>query len=242
MQKWQVIMNTLKELFLSQVNRILNRKFYSAAGLSENDFLKNYLTPLEQLLKESFASRMMKVNRIPILIVVPRNIVSLSYQLKSIRESIKDTLLEYIIQPEWFKNAEGVLTPDKPYLLLDVETGYEMINTAPKRCVEAFNEAGRFALTMDEGLAIVTHFPEVLASHWVDLPGSKLIHHLAGQDAQRRGASDALPPGFAKTTFVPTLNYKYYNSLRLNYVSEDNETPYSGSASCAQRLAIPRVL
>ncbi len=231
-------MDILEELFLKQVDKILGGRFHIAAGLSEADFIKTYMTPLEQLLGEIYADEIkLKENRVPILIVVPGNIVRLSYQLKSIRELINDTL-EYVIQPEWFKNAEAVLTPDKPYLLLDVETGYEMINTTPKRCVEAFNREGRFALTIDEGLALITHFPEVLESHWIDLPGSELIHKCAGQDAQKRGMVGALPPGFGKTTFVPTLNYKYYNSLRLYYVSDRNETPYSGSASCARRLAV----
>ncbi len=232
-------MNILAELFFKQVKRIISNEFHMAAGLSEDDFLKNYIMSLEKLLVEKHTDIKSKKNRnhIPILIVVPHNIVSLSYQLQSIKKSINDTQYDYIIKPEWFKNAEGVLTPDKPYLLFDVETGYAMINTAPKKCVEAFSREGRSPLTIDEGLALIKHFPEVLESHWIDLPGSELIHTYAGQDAQKRGTLRALPPGFAQTTFVPTLCYKYYNNLRLYYVYEMNETPYSGSASCARRLS-----
>ena len=167
--------------------------------------------------------------------MVPTNIVTLSYQLERIRESIDDPQLNYLIKPEWFENAEGVSTPDKTYLLLDVETGYAMKNTTPKKCVKIFNDKGRFALTLDEGIALITHFPEVLESHWIDLPGSVLIHKFAGQDAMKRGMLASLPPAFGQTTFVPGLYYKYYNSLRLFYVCESIETPYSGSASCARR-------
>jgi hypothetical protein len=230
-------MDTLAELFTKQTGRIIERKFHVIAGLSESDFINRHLMSLKQLLIQYYEGAEFKENRIPFLIVVPHTIVPLSYQLKTIRESIGDTRWEYVIQPEWFKNAEGVATPEIPYLLLDVDTGYALRNTRPKKCVEIFTAEGRFALTIDEGLALITHFPEVLESHWIDLPGSVLIHKLAGQEAMKRGMLSALPAGFGLATFVPTLHYKYYNSLRLYYVEEMNETPYSGSASCGRRLA-----
>ena len=145
--------------------------------------------------------------------------------------------LEYIIKPEWFENAPGVSTPSEPYLILDVDTGHNMLNISPEKFVNKFNQEGRFALTIDEGLALITHFPEVLESHWLDLPGSVLIHKCAGQDAMERGMLGALPPGFGLTTFVPTLYYKYYDDLRLYYINETTEIPYSGSASCGRRLS-----
>jgi hypothetical protein len=206
--------------------------------LSENGFIKEYFMPLRQLIEKARIDIKSKENRIPILVVIPHTVVSLSYQLERIRDSIEDTRLEQIIQPEWFEDAEGVSTPDRPYLLLDVETGYAMKNTTPKKCVQIFNDEGRLALTVDEGIALITHFSEVLESHWIDLPGSVLIHKFVGQDAMKRGMLTALPPAFAKATFVPTLNYKYYDYLRLYYIYEVTETPYSGSASCAKRLSL----
>lgn len=230
-------MDALLELFDKQVNRIIDNEFHVVASLSEEEFINDYIRPLEQLLVDSHVDSKLKANRIPILIVVPDNIVGLGYQLNSVKKSINDTQLDYTIKPEWFKNAKGVLTPAKPYLLLDVETGYTMLNTPPKKCVEVFQREGRFPLTLDEGVALITHFPEVLESHWIDLPGSELIHKCAGQDAHKRGVLSSLPPGFAQATFVPTLCYKYYNNLRLYYVYEMNETPYSGSASGGRRLS-----
>ena len=228
-------MDAEPQLFYKQLNRIIERKFHIVANLSESDFIDHYIMPLNELIIEGHIETDFRENRIPLLIVVPHNIVPLSYQLDSLRKIIDEKHLEYIIKPEWFENVKGVSTPDKPYLLLDVETGYAMKNITPKKCVETFNSEGKFALTIDEGLSLITHFPEVLASHWIDLPGSVLIHKLAGQDAMRRGMQTALPPGFGLETFVPAFYYKYYNSLRLYYVSQSLETPYSGSASCARR-------
>ena len=226
------------ELFSQQINTIRERKFHVPTGLSESDFIDRHIMPLEQLLVNNDKVAKIDESRIPILVVVPHTIVPLSYQLERIRQSINDIQLEHIIKPEWFENAKGVSTPDKPYLLLDVETGYAMKNTTPKKCVQTFTSAGRSALTIDEGIALISHFPEVLESHWVDLPGSVLIHKFVGEDVMKRGMLSSLPPAFAKATFVPTLNYLYYNYLRLYYIYEVTVTPYSGSASCGNRLSL----
>jgi len=228
----------LVELFDRQVNRIREKKFHIPTGLSESDFVDRHIMPLKKLLGKNIIASKIEEGHIPILIVLPHAVVPLSYQLERIRENLNDIQLEHIIKPEWFENAKGVLTPDKPYLLLDVEAGYVMKNTTPKKCVKTFQGEGRSALTVDEGIALIAHFPEVLQSHWVDLPGSVLIHKCVGEEVMRRGMLSSLPPAFAKATFVPTLNYKYYNYLRLYYIYEVTETPYSGSASCAKRLSL----
>jgi hypothetical protein len=230
--------DTLGELFSIQTNTITERKFHAPSGLNESDFINRLIMPLKGLLVNIDTATQIDKNRIPILVVVPHAIVPLSYQLERIRESINDPQLAHIIQPEWFENAQGVSTPNKPYLLLDVETGYAMKNTPPKKCVQSFGDAGRFALTIDEGIALISHFPEVLESHWIDLPGSVLIHKFVGEDVMKRGMLSSLPPAFAKATFVPTLNFLYYNYLRLYYIYEVTETPYSGSASCGNRLSL----
>ena len=231
-------MATLMEVFSKQIKTIVERKFHIPTGLSESDFIDRHILPLKQLLLEPDKDTKIEESHIPILVVIPNNIVPLSYQLQSIRESIDDIQLEHIIKPEWFENAKGVSTSDKPYLLLDVETGYAMKNITPKKCVKIFSDKGRLPLTVDEGIALICHFPEVLESHWLDLPGSVLIHKFVGEEVMKRGMLSSLPPAFAKATFVPTINYIYYNYLRLYYIYEVTETPYSGSASCANRLSL----
>ena len=230
-------MDAKEDLFTEQVERIIERKFHTIANLSKSDFISRYLTPLRELLVTVDIEAVSRENRKPFLLVVPHRIVPLSFQLESVREQVNQKQLEYIIKPEWFENAPGVSTPSEPYLILDVDTGHNMLNISPEKFVNKFNQEGRFALTIDEGLALITHFPEVLESHWLDLPGSVLIHKCAGQDAMERGMLGPLPPGFGLTTFVPTLYYKYYDDLRLYYINETTEIPYSGSASCGRRLS-----
>ena len=231
-------MDTLTDLFIKQVNTIIERKYFIPAGLGQSAFIDNHIMPLQQFLDKNTVDTTVKEHRIAILVVVPGSMVALGYQLEKIRESLNETRFDYIIKPEWFENAKGVSTSDKPYLLLDVETGYAMKNITPKKCVKIFSDKGRLPLTVDEGIALICHFPEVLESHWLDLPGSVLIHKFVGEEVMKRGMLSSLPPAFAKATFVPTINYIYYNYLRLYYIYEVTETPYSGSASCANRLSL----
>jgi len=226
-----------EELFKQQVNKVIDWNFPTLAVLSQDDFMARYLEPLWQRLKKLPLATKARESRIPFLLVVPHSVVPLSYQLQCVRQQLNQKRLEYIIKPEWFENASGVSTPDKAYLVTDVDTGEARTNITPAKCVEKFGHEGRSALTIDEGLALITHYPEVLESHWLDLPGSVLIHKCAGQDAIQRGMLGSLPPGFGRTTFIPTFYYKYYDDLRLYYINETTETPYSGSASCGQRLS-----
>jgi hypothetical protein len=226
-----------EKLFTEQLERIIARNFHTAANLGKSDFVNRFLLPLRELLLTFDIETNSRKNHIPVLLVVPHNIVSLGFQLDSIRESLNTKRWEYIIKPDWFENAPGVLTPSEPYLIVDVETGHAMRNVTPAKCLKIFHEARRFGLTIDEGIALITHFPEVLESHWLDLPGSVLIHKCAGQDARERGMLGSLPPGFGMTTFIPAFYYKYYDDLRLYYINEQTETPYSGSASCGARLS-----
>jgi hypothetical protein len=48
------------------------------------------------------------------------------------------------------------------YLLLDVDRGASLLDMAPDNAYAAIAQAGRSPLTIAEGVALLTHFPEVL--------------------------------------------------------------------------------
>jgi hypothetical protein len=61
---------------------------------------------------------------------------------------------------------EGLEVPDAPvYLLLDVDTGAETLDVPPVEALPRVLDAGRSPLTVDEGVALVTHFPDVFSTH-----------------------------------------------------------------------------
>ncbi len=61
-----------------------------------------------------------------------------------------------------YRPIEGLEVPADPvYLLLDVDTGADTLGIRPDDALPRIREAGRTPLTIDEGVALVTHFPEV---------------------------------------------------------------------------------
>jgi hypothetical protein len=107
--------------------------------------------------------------------------------------------------------------PSAPaYLLLDVDSGREWLNVPPAQALPLILAAGRSPMTIGEGIALLTAFPEVL--------GDKQRHcaySLAGsrRDDQR----------------VPAL-WISYKSPRLGWCWNNAPHTWMGTASCAARL------
>ena len=64
-----------------------------------------------------------------------------------------------------FRPIDGVAVPPGPaYLALDLDTGADTLNVTPDDALETITGQHRSPLTLAEGLALVTHFPELLGS------------------------------------------------------------------------------
>ena len=61
-----------------------------------------------------------------------------------------------------FRPLDGLEPPDGAYLLADVDTGAATLNVTPDDALAELERDGRSPLTLEEGLAVVTQFPEVL--------------------------------------------------------------------------------
>jgi Family of unknown function (DUF5701) len=62
--------------------------------------------------------------------------------------------------------VDGVDVPGFPvYLVLDVDTGADTLGVTPDDALPTIQSRGRTPLTIDEGVALVTHFPEVFSTH-----------------------------------------------------------------------------
>lgn len=67
---------------------------------------------------------------------------------------------------ERFVATEETRLPDpRAYLLLDVERGEEFCGAVPNDAMAAIAARGRTLLTIEEGIALVTHFPGVLVKN-----------------------------------------------------------------------------
>ncbi len=62
-----------------------------------------------------------------------------------------------------FKTISSVSIPDRSvYLLVDIDRGQETINVVPTEALVQIEKQKRSPLTIDEGVAIITHFPDFL--------------------------------------------------------------------------------
>jgi hypothetical protein len=117
-------------------------------------------------------------------------------------------------EPSEYSALEDLDIPPGPaYLVLDVDTGRDTLNVTPDNALDRIAAAGRSPLTIDEGIAFVTHFPDVL----VDKNAFSLL-------GSRRG--DRRMPALWVSGGAP----------RLGWCWAGNPHTWLGSASCAGRV------
>lgn len=114
--------------------------------------------------------------------------------------------------PEEFTPIAEVELPAAPYRLVDVDVGAEFFDVTPDDALPQILERGRSPLTIDEGIAVLLHSPDVLAESAFSLLGS------------RRG--DRRVPALWLSGGKPRLGWCWAGA------------PHSwlGSASCAERV------
>ena len=138
------------DTFDQQVKTLLDKSYPEAAGMEKDQFL-GYVNPL----RDKF--------EIGDIIAIPERIVSIPKQMSMVKLNGKTgyTYLNLGVLTQ----ADGVGTPNTPYLIRDVENGAATRNTSPDNCVKQFKKQGRFGFVTEEGIAIVTHAPETLNDH-----------------------------------------------------------------------------
>ncbi|MCQ6560597.1 DUF5701 family protein [Paenibacillus mendelii] len=74
-----------------------------------------------------------------------------------------------------FKPIEGIELPSGiAYLAVNIDTGRETLNVTPNEAMKSIHAADRSPLTLEEGIALVTHYPDcVMKNNGFSLPGSR---------------------------------------------------------------------
>jgi hypothetical protein len=113
-----------------------------------------------------------------------------------------------------FTPIDGVEIPAGPYVLEDVDTGAAFLNVTPDEALPRILAAGRSPLTIEEGIALLVHDPELLRTH-------NAFSLLGSRCGDRR---------------VPAL-WTSKGRPRLGWCWAGNPHTWLGSASCAARIA-----
>ncbi|MGK5639145.1 DUF5701 family protein [Streptomyces sp. URMC 126] len=109
--------------------------------------------------------------RVPFLLVVARDVVPVEETMPRttlkggrlpgfVDRSFEPGALERFVATE--ETGAGELSV---YLLHGVERGEEFCGAVPETAMAALAERGRTTLTIEEGVALITHFPEVLVKN-----------------------------------------------------------------------------
>jgi len=62
-----------------------------------------------------------------------------------------------------FQPIEGIELPEGPaYIAVDIDAGASSLNMPPDEAAPAIEKAGRSFVTIDEGVALLTHYPDML--------------------------------------------------------------------------------
>lgn len=152
---------------------------------------------------------------VPFVVVVRSTLVPTVAAVERVEVRGKAGWTDMAGELDGYRPIEGVEVPDaEAYLLVDVSTGPETLGVTPADALPRITAAGRTPLTVDEGVALLTHHPEVLTD---------------------RNAFQALGSR-ADNKRIPSL-WVSKGAPRLGWCWEGNPHSWLGAASAAQRLA-----
>jgi hypothetical protein len=150
--------------FDRQVDNLLRLGYPALAGLTVDEFTA-LVVPLRAAAAQGAAAQGAAAGRVPFLLVVTADLVSAdkSMPLTALAGSARPGSVNRLFGPGELARFAPVDTLDLPavgaYLVRDVERGEEFCGVAPDGATAAIGERGRTPLTVDEGIAFITHHP-----------------------------------------------------------------------------------
>lgn len=145
-----------------QVRHLVEKGYPALAGMAVDAF-EALFEPLRQVAATLEWPRD-PAGRVPMVVVVKRELVAPEQALPLTALKGKPGFVDF--KPgglETFVPLDELAVPASPvYLLFDVDTGAETLNVTPNEALETIRSQSRTPLTIDEGIALITQFPETL--------------------------------------------------------------------------------
>lgn len=202
------------DAFDQQVRTLISKGYPAIAGTTPETFTER-LQPLRRLLEGK--SPPDDDGRVPFVLVIPRDWVPLEDAIPHVQAKGREGYIDF--RPgglETFMPLADAGVPDgQPYLVFDLDTGSDLRNLTPNDALDELHARRRMPLTIEEGIALLTHFPEKLQkNHCFSLAGSR------SQDRR-----------------VPAI-WLSQNRPRLGWCWAGNPHTWLGTASCAGRAGV----
>ncbi|WP_030985636.1 DUF5701 family protein [Streptomyces sp. NRRL S-1813] len=157
--------------FDRQVATLVDKGYPALAGMTETAF-RTLVDPLRApVLARAATLEPPSEGWVPFLLVVTRALVPLeeSVPLTTLTGKQSPGVIERFYAPgelERFVSIEELALPEgEVYVAFDIDRGEEFCNVVPQDALGAIAERGRTPLTMEEGIAFVTQYPQALAKN-----------------------------------------------------------------------------
>ncbi|MFI5617602.1 DUF5701 family protein [Streptomyces sp. NPDC051567] len=167
--------------FDRQVATLVDSGYPALAKMTEEAF-RALVGPLrEQVLARTTGFEPPSEGRVPFLLVVTRALVPIeeSVVLTALAGKNRPGVIERFYAPgelERFVSLKELELPEGAvYVAFDVDRGEEFCDVVPLDALAAIEERGRTPLTMEEGIAFITLYPQALAKNkCFSLGGSRI--------------------------------------------------------------------
>lgn len=207
----------MKLEFERQVSNLLQKGYAKLAGLSEGAFLKHVITLKEKVVGLDVSEADFEKGSLPFVIVIKNDLVVSEEAMTLVEKNGKKGVT--VLRPHTTRNFKIIDEADIPesdaYLLVDIDRGKENINLPPSEAMKLIKDARRSPLTIDEGIAIVTHFPDFL-----------IKNNCFSLLASRTGTDQRVPAIWINAKKEPNLGWCW----------DGNPHTWLGSASAVRRI------
>lgn len=163
--------------FERQLETLMAKRYPDIAGLEPATFRRR-IEPLREVaagLPESDPNP--QQGHFPFVIVVSRELVGPEASIGLVERRGKAPAPAMLDTGDFelFRPIKQARPPEGfAYLMVNVSTGRDTLNVTPDDALNTIEQQGRSPLTLDEGIALVTQFPEAVAKNGgFSLPGSR---------------------------------------------------------------------
>lgn len=208
--------NELIQEFDKQVENLIQKGYSKAFGKTNEEFIA-LLTPLKNIVQTLVVSHIdLHTGYLPFVIVIKNEVVPTHIAMSLVEKDGKQGITKlYPHEPKDFQVIDQENIPDGfAYVIVDVDRGKESINLTPSEALKDITLAHRHPLTIDEGLAIITHYPEFL-----------MKNNCFSLLASRHVGDKRVPAIWINSKKQPNLGWCW----------EGNPHTWLGSASCGKR-------
>lgn len=202
-----------------QISNLILLGYPQIANLEKEKFLE-LTNPLRRALDNLTVEEVdIENGKLPFVIVVKNELIESEKMMALTQRNEVNGVT--ILRPHTSKDFKSIPEVSIPksyvYLLVGVDRGKENINLAPNEAMKLIKNANRSPLTIDEGIAVITHFPEFL-----------IKNNCFSLLASRTGKDQRVPAIWINGKKEPNLGWCW----------DGNPHTWLGSASCVERIDV----